>query len=112
MDRQRKREILGAWKERRPEMGVVALRCAPAEETFLTIDPDIPQKFNRIRFQLSVGNHPNQRLQALWTQYGQEAFDFQVVKRLDYQDPKEDHQEELETLWELCLLEQPEAKRL
>ena len=36
----------------------------------------------------------------------------QVVKCLEYEDPAEDHTEELETLYELCLLENPQAKRI
>ena len=64
-----------------------------------------------IRFQLSAGNCPNKRLQELWEQYGEDAFELQVVKRLEYDDPKENHQEELETLCELCLLENPNARR-
>lgn len=92
-------------------MGVIAFRCDAADETFLTIATDIPAKFNRIRFQLSAGICPNKRLQDIWGQYGEAAFEFQVVKYLKYDDPKEDHTEDLETLCELCLLENPNARR-
>lgn len=112
MDVTRKKELLSAYRDRCPEMGVIAFRCGAVDETFFMIAADIPAKFNRIRFQLSCGNCPNKRLQELWTQYGGDAFELQVVKRLKYDDPKKDHTEELETLCELCLLENPNAKRI
>ena len=112
MDIKRKQDLLDAWKNRRPEMGVISFQCKATGETFLTTATDIPAKFNRIRFQLSAGNCPNKRLQELWAQYGEDAFELQVVKRLEYDDPNEDHQEELDTLFELCLLENSKARRI
>ena len=112
MNIKRKRELLEAWKNRRPEMGVISFGCNATDEIFLTTATDIPAKFNRIRFQLSAGNCPNKRLQELWTQYGESAFELQAVKRLDYDAPKENHSEELEMLLELCLLENPTARRI
>ncbi len=112
MDTKRKKELLAAYHDRRPEMGVISLRCGITDEAFLTSAADIPAKWNRIRFQLSAGNCPNKRLQELWKQYGEGAFEFQVVKRLEYEDPKEDHEEELEALCESCLLENTKARRL
>lgn len=112
MDIKRKKELLAAYNDRRPEMGIISFRCSATDEIFLTAAMDIPAKFNRIRFQLSAGNCPNKRLQELWIQYGEDAFEFQVVKRLEYDDPKENHEEELDTLCELCLLESPGARRI
>ncbi len=111
MDIKRKRELLESWENRHPEMGVISFRCSETDETFLTIATDIPAQFNRIRFQLSAGNCPNKRLQELWVQYGEDAFELQVVKRLEYDDPEKDHKDGLETLCELCLLENPKARR-
>lgn len=112
MNIKRKRELLEEWKNRHPEMGVIAFHCNTTDETFLTTATDIPAKFNRIRFQLSAGNCPNKRLQELWNQFGEKAFDLQVVKQLEYDDPEESYTEELENLCELCLLENPKARRL
>lgn len=111
MNVKRKLELLEAWENRHPEMGVISFQCKATDETFLATATDIPAKFNRIRFQLSAGNCPNNRLQELWEQYGEDAFELQVVKRLEYDDPEEDHKDELETLCELCLLENPNARR-
>ena len=93
-------------------MGVISFRCRTTSEAFLTIATETTAKLNRVRFQLSAGQCPNKRLQELWTQYGEDDFDLCVVKVLEYDDPTEDHTEELETLYELCLLENPKAKRI
>ena len=112
MDRKRKKELLAAYKERHPEMGVISFRCRATGDVFLTTASDTAAKFNRICFQLSAGQYPDRRLQELWTQYERNGFELQTVKCLDYEDPAEDHTEELETLLALCLLEIPEARRL
>lgn len=112
MNINRKKELLAAYHDRHPEMGVISFRCVITDEIFLTTAADIPAKFNRLRFQLSSGNCPNKRLQGLWEQYGEDAFVLQVVKRLEYDNSNEDHDKELETLYELCLLEVPTASRI
>jgi len=111
MDGKRKKELLAAYKNRHPEMGVIAFRCGTTNETFLTIAADITAKLNQVRFQLSAGCCSDKHLQELWTRHGEDAFESWVADRLEYEDPAEDHTEELETLLELCLIEAPQAKR-
>lgn len=112
MDRTRRKELLAAYRDHHPEMGVISFRCNATDEVFFATAADIPAKFNRLRFQLSAGKCPETRLQELWTQLGEAAFTLQVEQRLTYEDPKEPHTEELEPLYELCLLAHPEAKRI
>ena len=112
MDTKRRKELLTAYKDRRPEMGVISFRCRTAGEVFLTPASDTAAKFNRIRFQLSAGQCPNKRLQSLWSQHGEDDFELRVVQSLEYDDPAEDHADELETLCQICLAENPQAKRL
>jgi len=112
VDSKRRKELLSQYKDRHPEMGVISFKCHTTDEAFLTIASDTTAKFNRIRFQLSTGQCPNKQLQALWTQYGENDLELRVVNCLEYDDPAEDHTEELETLCELCLIENPQAKRI
>ena len=93
-------------------MGVISFQCRTTGEAFLTIAADTTAKLTRVRFQLSAGQCPNKRLQELWARYGEDDFELGVVKVLEYDDPTEDHTEELETLSELCLLENPKANRI
>lgn len=112
MDRQRKKELQAAYRERRPEMGVIALRCEATGETFLGISQDIHAGFNSIRMKLESGYHPNRHLLELWKQYGQENFTFTVEKTLKYDDPAADHTADLETLREKCMAEEPGAQKI
>lgn len=107
-----RKQMQAAYKERRPEMGVLFFRHTATGETFLMAATDIPAKFNRLRFQLADGLCPNKRLQELWTQHGETAFETGTAKSLKYDDPTADHTEDLELLLELCLLDDPQAQRL
>lgn len=112
MDRQRKKELREAYRERRPEMGVISLRREATRETFLGISQDIPADFNSIRMKLESGYHPNRRLLDLWKQYGRESFTFTVARTLEYDDPAADHTAELEALWEKCMAEDAKARKI
>ena len=112
MDKAQRKALAEEWKNRRPEMGVISLRCKETGEAFLGIAKDTKAGFNSIRAKLSGGWHPNRRLQELWKQYGEEGFEFSVAAVLEYEDPQEDHTEELETLRKLCLAEDKHAVKL
>ena len=59
-----------------------------------------------------MGSHPNKRLAALWGQYGEEGFEWSVLKTLDYENPEDDHTAELEKLREQCLAEDEKAVKI
>ena len=53
-DMQRKKQLLGEYKNRKPEMGIISFRCAATEETFLYISKDTKADINSNRFKLSA----------------------------------------------------------
>lgn len=112
MDKAQKKALTEEWKNRRPEMGVISLRCRETGETFLGTARDTKAGFNSVRAKLAGGLHPNQRLMELWKRYGEEGFEFSVAAVLEYDDPLEDHREELETLREICLAEDSKAVKI
>ena len=112
MDKAQKKALTEEWKNRRPEMGVISLRCKESGEACVGTAKDTKAAFNSVRAKLSGGIHPNKRLMELWRQYGEESFAFSVAAVLEYEDPQEDHTEELETLRELCLAEDETAVKL
>ncbi len=111
MDMNRK-QLMEEYKNRRPEMGVISIRCKETEEFFLGISKDTKADFNSIKYKLDTSWHPNKRLQELWKQYGEQNFEFSVIKVLKYEDPQEDHTNELEELREQCLAENANASKL
>ena len=112
MDLKRKKELRAAYQARKPEMGVICFRWAATGEAFLGTSQDIPKDYNSNHFKLSMGGHPNRRMQALWNQFGPDAMDFSVLEPLSYEDPQEDHTEELELLREIWLEKDPQAKKI
>ncbi len=112
MDMKRKKELLQEWKNRHPEMGVISFRSTKTDEVFLGISKDTKADFNSNRFKLSTGNHPNKRMTELWNQYGEAAFECSVVKILKYENPQEDHTEELEKLLEQSFAVNPKARKI
>ena len=112
MDKAQKKAMVEEWKNRRPEMGVISLRCKATGEAFLGVSKDTKADFNSVRAKLSGGMHPNKHLLELWNQYGEAGFTFSTAAVLEYEDPLEDHTEELETLRELCLAEDPKAVKI
>lgn len=112
MDMKRKRELLGEWRNRHPEMGVISFRCKNTGESFLGISKDTKADLNSNRFKLSAGGHPNKQLQELWNQYGESGFELSVMEALEYEDPMDDHTSDLEALRKRCLAADPKAGRI
>ncbi|WP_333650024.1 GIY-YIG nuclease family protein [Lacrimispora sp.] len=112
MDMKRRKLLLEEYKNRRPEMGVISLRCKATGQAFLGISTDTKAGFNSICVKLSSNSHPNKKLQELWNQYDLEGFECSVLKVLKYEDPAQDHTAELEELREICLAEDPHAEKI
>ena len=112
MDDERKRQLKQAYGEREPAMGVLEMRCLATGERFLIASRDPRATENGLVARFDGGNHPNKRLQALWSEHGHGGFTFALNEELEYDDAREDHAEELQALLELCLEEHPEAKRV
>ncbi|MBP9579761.1 MAG: GIY-YIG nuclease family protein [Parabacteroides sp.] len=86
MDIKRKKELLEAYKNRHPEMGVISYRCRETGEVLLGISKDTKSDFNSTNMKLAANWHPNKRLQELWNKYGSEGFELSVIKVLKYDD--------------------------
>ena len=112
MDKAQRKALVEEWKNRCPEMGVISIRCKATGEAFLGASKDTKADFNSNRFQLSAGMHPNKRLAELWNQYGEGGFELSVVKVLKYENPDDDHSEELEKLREQCFITDTKARKI
>ena len=112
MNQEQRKERVQAWKTRHPDMGVIRVLCTKTGDRFLASAKDTNARLNRFRFQLATGDESNKQLNALWKQYGADAFEIAVYKRMDYKDPPEDHYDELDELFVQCLKEDPQAVRL
>ena len=112
MDKDRRKELLEAYKNRCPQMGVIALRCIATGDSFLGASKDVPADFNSAKAKLSLDSHPNKALTALWETYGEEGFEFVVLESLECEDPTKDYSPELEKMRERLLAADPKAQKI
>lgn len=93
-------------------MGVIAFRCTVTGESFLGISDDIPATFNSTRCKLDSNWHPNRRLLELWNTHGADNFELVVLHELEYEDPLQDHTQELEEIRDMLLDEDRQAQKI
>lgn len=112
MNTERKKALAAEYKNRRPPMGILSIRCNATGDEFLVTAKDTNVGFNRHRFQLSAKMHPNKTLQSLWNEYGEGGFEYSVVEALEEKETLEKPNEKLEELLEKCLEKNPKTRRL
>lgn len=112
MDKAQRKAMIEAWKNRAPEMGVIAIRCKETGESFLGASQNTKADFNSNRAKLSGKSHPNKRLSALWEQYGADGFEFLVLETLECEDPTKDYTAKLEALREQHLAADANASKI
>lgn len=83
MEKQRRREAVQAYKEKKVLQGIFAVRCAATGETWLGMSRNLDAQQNSIWFSLRMGSHRNKPLQAAWTGNGEAAFSLEVIEVVD-----------------------------
>jgi len=74
---------VSAYKERKVEGGVYAVRCSESGEVWVGGAPDLSTIQNRLWFTLRQGANPHRSLQTAWNAHGAAAFAFEIVERMD-----------------------------
>jgi len=86
MTQQSRREAVAAYKERKVEAGIYALRCLASGQLWIGKAPDLSTIRNRLWFTLRLGGNPHRSLQEAWTLHGADAFTFEVVECVKEED--------------------------
>lgn len=73
------------YKETARPAGLFAVRNLVDGVLLVGVSVDLPSMLNRQRFQLEMGCHPDKALQADWKRLGADAFNFEVLDRLEPQ---------------------------
>src|SRR3569832_1369107 len=82
MKRDDKKAALAAYKERKAEPGIYAVRCAPTCQVWIGAAPELSAIWNRVSFALRQGEQPPASLQAAWREHGPDSFTFEPVEAL------------------------------
>ncbi|MBP7650376.1 MAG: GIY-YIG nuclease family protein [Phenylobacterium sp.] len=83
MDKQSRRDIARAYKERKVPVGIFSLRCAPTGETWIGLSRNLDGAANSALLGLRMGSHRNKAMQAAWTAHGADAFVYGVLETLE-----------------------------
>lgn len=86
MSKERRKELLAAYKEKKPRPGVFAVRCTATGQVWVQAAANLENCQNGVWFPLKLGSHPNKALQAEWKIHGADAFVFEEVEALAEED--------------------------
>ena len=109
MNQEQKKNLRNQYDQRKPDMGIVCWQNG--EKMWIAISKDATADYNRSSFQLKLGSWPNRELQTAYNA-DPESFQWSLLKKLDYKERDEDHSDDLELLFDLCMEENPQAKKM
>ena len=87
MDKARRKELIREYRERKPMLGVYAVRCEKAGKVWVAATRNLDRQQNGIWFQLRAAGHPNKAMMAAWRTYGETAFEFEVLEEVTDENP-------------------------
>lgn len=103
MDKQNKKELAAAYKERKVVGGIYGIVNSGNGKMLLLSTCDMQGSRNRFEFSKKTGSCINLKLREDWQKYGNMAFDFTVLEELTKKESQTDQEfaEDIATLQEL-----------
>ena len=87
MDKAQRKAAISEYKKRDDAIGIFAVRCAASGETWVGAALTLDTIKNRIWFGLRIGSAANPEMQRAWSRHGNDSFAFEVLERLDPEEP-------------------------
>ena len=109
MNQEQKKALRAQFDQRKPDMGIVCWQSG--EQMWIAISKNADADYNRSSFQLQLGSWPNRELQEAYNA-APDSFRWSLLKKLDYKERDEDHYDDLELLFDLCMEDYPHAKKM
>jgi hypothetical protein len=78
-----RKEAIREFKERKPVMGVYAVRCTATGQIWVDAFRNLEAANNSAWFSLRNGSHRSKSLQEEWNAHGESAFQFEILENLD-----------------------------
>lgn len=82
----RKKELKELYKNMKTDMGVFAIKSINTNRCYIETSHDLKSAMNSAKFKLNFGNHPNKELQKDWKEQGEQAFRFEILEQLKYDE--------------------------
>ena len=76
-----RRQIADEFKSRKVTRGIYAVRCSRNGQTWVGSSPNLAAAKNSLWFQLGTGRFRNAPLQKAWQDYGEAAFNLEVLEQ-------------------------------
>jgi hypothetical protein len=81
-----RKEIIDEYKRTKSQIGVFQIRNKTNNKVFVESSLDLVAIWNRLRFQLNMGSHPNTELQKDWKALGEENFAYEILSEIQQDD--------------------------
>ncbi|WP_321478242.1 GIY-YIG nuclease family protein [uncultured Paludibaculum sp.] len=78
-----RKEINRKFKERKPAVGVFAVRCTASGAAWVGASRNLDATKNQLWFALRLGVHRDPSLQQEWNARGAAAFRYEILEKLD-----------------------------
>ena len=78
-----KKEAIRQYKERKPQRGIFAVRCAGTELVWVGASLNLDATRNSLWFRLRLGGQQDPELLRAWQAHGEGAFTLEVLETLD-----------------------------
>ena len=75
------------FKERKVPQGIFAVRCTSTGQVWVESSPNLNAAKNALFFFLRHGNHYNKSFQAECDIHGEQAFQFEILEKLNDDEP-------------------------
>lgn len=109
MNKEQKKHLREQYDQRKPDMGIVCWKSG--DRMWIAKSLDARADYNSSLFQLKLGSWSNKEMQAAYSA-DPESFEWSLLKELDYEVRDEDHSEDLELLYMMCMDEYPHAQKM
>jgi hypothetical protein len=76
-----RKAAVAAYKEKKVEAGIYAVRCRPTGQVWVGSAPNLDTIRNRIWFSLGNNGYPGRSLQNAWSEHQPGDFAFEIVER-------------------------------
>ena len=97
---QKKKALRAQYDQRKPDMGIVCWQNG--EKMWIAVSKDAKSDYNSSLFQLQLGIWPNREMQKAFTD-NPDSFQWSLLKKLDYKERDEEHSDDLEFLYMMCM---------